>query len=72
MSDPMRESVSSLSTVATLGRGVEAAPALRSGFGLTLLFAMLGAAGGLDAAREKSMERERAKRALDAIKRILL
>ena len=45
MSDPMRESVSSLSTVATLGRGVEAAPALRSGFGLTLLFAMLGAAG---------------------------
>jgi putative ABC transport system ATP-binding protein len=37
--------VSDLSTVATLGRGVEAAPALRSGFGTTLLLAMVGAAG---------------------------
>ena len=33
------------SAVETIGRGVRAAPALRTGLGLTLLLAMVGAAG---------------------------
>jgi putative ABC transport system ATP-binding protein len=39
------EPISRFSTVETIGRGVEAAPVLRSGFGLTLGLAMVGAAG---------------------------
>jgi putative ABC transport system ATP-binding protein len=39
------EPVSRWSTVQTIGRGVEAAPALRHGFGLTLALAMGGAGG---------------------------
>ena len=45
MTTPSTSAVGDLSTVATLGRGVQAAPALRSGFGVTLLLAMAGAAG---------------------------
>ena len=41
----MTEPISRFSTVETIGRGVEAAPVLRSGFGLTLGLAMVGAAG---------------------------
>jgi len=41
----MNEPVSRWSTVQTIGRGVEAAPALRHGFGVTLALAMVGAAG---------------------------
>jgi ATP-binding cassette subfamily B protein len=39
------EPISRWSTVETIGRGVQEAPVLRSGFGLTLGLAMLGAAG---------------------------
>ena len=41
----MTEPISRFSAVETIGRGVEAAPVLRSGFGLTLGLAMVGAAG---------------------------
>ena len=41
----MTEPISRWTTVETLGRGVRAAPALRTGFGLTLALAMVGAAG---------------------------
>ncbi len=41
----MTEPISRWSTVETIGRGVQEAPVLRSGFGLTLGLAMLGAAG---------------------------
>jgi len=39
------EPISRWTTVETIGRGVKAAPALRTGFGLTLAFAMVGASG---------------------------
>jgi ATP-binding cassette subfamily B protein len=39
------EPISRWSAVHTIGRGVEEAPALRHGFGATLAFAMVGAAG---------------------------
>jgi ATP-binding cassette, subfamily B, bacterial len=41
----MSEPLSRWSTVETIGRGVRAAPALRTGVGLTLALAMVGAAG---------------------------
>ena len=41
----MSEPISRWTTVETIGRGVRAAPALRTGFGLTLTLAMIGAAG---------------------------
>ena len=41
----MTEPISRWSTVETIGRGVQEAPVLRSGFGVTLGLAMLGAAG---------------------------
>ncbi|MBI4885184.1 MAG: hypothetical protein HY826_14135, partial [Actinobacteria bacterium] len=41
----MSEPISRWSTVETIGRGVRAAPALRTGFGLTLGLAMVGAGG---------------------------
>ena len=41
----MTEPISRWSAVETIGRGVRAAPALRAGFGLTLLLAMVGAGG---------------------------
>lgn len=41
----MTEPISRWTTVETIGRSVRAAPALRSGFGLTLALAMMGAAG---------------------------
>jgi ATP-binding cassette subfamily B protein len=41
----MTEPMSRWSTVQTIGKGVEAAPALRRGFGATFGFAVLGAAG---------------------------
>ncbi len=41
----MSEPMSRWSAVETIGRGVRAAPALRTGFGLTLTLAMFGAAG---------------------------
>ena len=41
----MTEPLSRWSTVETIGRGVQEAPVLRSGFGITLGLAMLGAAG---------------------------
>lgn len=41
----MTEPISRWSTVETIGRGVRAAPALRTGFGLTLALAMVGAGG---------------------------
>ncbi len=41
----MTEPISRWSTVQTIGRGVEEAPALRHGFGVTLALAMVGAAG---------------------------
>ena len=39
------EPLGRFSAVETIGKGVRAAPALRTGFGLTLLLAMVGAAG---------------------------
>lgn len=41
----MTEPISRWSAVQTIGRGVEAAPALRMGFGVTFAFAMVGALG---------------------------
>ena len=41
----MSEPISRWTAVETIGRGVRAAPALRTGFGLTLLLAMVGASG---------------------------
>ena len=41
----MSEPNSRWTAVETIGRGVKAAPALRTGFGLTLAFAMVGAGG---------------------------
>ncbi len=41
----MSEPISRWTAAETIGRGVKAAPALRTGFGLTLAFAMLGAGG---------------------------
>ena len=41
----MSEPINRWTTVETIGRGVRAAPALRTGFGLTLGLAMIGAAG---------------------------
>ncbi|CAN5666026.1 N/A [soil metagenome] len=41
----MTEPISRWTTVETIGRGVRAAPALRTGFGLTLALAMMGALG---------------------------
>ena len=41
----MTEPISRWTAVETIGRGVRAAPALRTGFGLTLALAMMGAAG---------------------------
>jgi len=41
----MTEPISRWTTVETIGRGVRAAPALRTGFGLTLALAMVGAGG---------------------------
>ena len=41
----MTEPLSRWTAVETLGRGVRAAPALRTGFGLTLALALMGAAG---------------------------
>lgn len=41
----MTEPISRWSAVETIGRGVDEAPVLRSGFGVTLALAMLGAAG---------------------------
>ena len=41
----MSEELTRWSTVETIGRGVRAAPGLRTGFGVTLLLAMVGAAG---------------------------
>ena len=41
----MSEPISRWTAVETIGRGVRAAPALRTGFGLTLSLAMVGAAG---------------------------
>lgn len=41
----MTEPISRWSAVETIGRGVRAAPALRTGFGLTLALAMVGAGG---------------------------
>lgn len=41
----MSEPISRWTAVETIGRGVRAAPALRTGFGLTLAFAMVGAGG---------------------------
>jgi putative ABC transport system ATP-binding protein len=41
----MSEPISRWSAVETLGKGVKAAPALRIGFGVTLMLAMMGAAG---------------------------
>ncbi len=41
----MTEPLSRWSTVETIGRGVRAAPALRTGVGVTLTLAMIGAAG---------------------------
>ncbi len=41
----MSEPISRWTAVETIGRGVRAAPALRTGFGLTLALAMVGAAG---------------------------
>ncbi len=41
----MSEPLSRWSAVETIGRGVRAAPALRTGFGVTLLLAMVGASG---------------------------
>ena len=41
----MTEPISRWSAVETIGRGVRAAPALRTGFGITLALAMMGAAG---------------------------
>ncbi|MDO8361345.1 MAG: ABC transporter ATP-binding protein [Actinomycetota bacterium] len=41
----MSEPISRWSAVETIGRGVRAAPALRTGFGLTLAFALVGAGG---------------------------
>lgn len=41
----MTEPISRWTAVETIGRGVKAAPALRTGFGLTLAFAMVGAGG---------------------------
>ena len=41
----MSEPISRWTAAETIGRGVKAAPALRTGFGLTLAFAMVGAGG---------------------------
>jgi putative ABC transport system ATP-binding protein len=41
----MTEPISRWTAAETIGRGVRAAPALRTGFGLTLAFAMVGAGG---------------------------
>ena len=41
----MTEPLSRWTAVETLGRGVRAAPALRTGFGLTLTLALMGAGG---------------------------
>ena len=41
----MSEPINRWTTVETIGRGVRAAPALRTGFGLTLGLAMIGSAG---------------------------
>ena len=41
------EPLSRWTAVATIGRGVREAPALRSGFGVTLTLAMMGALGRL-------------------------
>ena len=41
----MTEPIGRFSAVHTIGRGVQEAPALRIGFGVTLLLAMIGAAG---------------------------
>ncbi len=41
----MSEPVGRYSAVETIGRGVRAAPALRTGFGVTLAFALMGASG---------------------------
>jgi len=41
----MTEPISRWTAVETLGRGVRAAPALRTGFGLTLALALMGASG---------------------------
>ncbi len=41
----MTEPISRWTAVETIGRGVKAAPALRTGFGLTLALAMVGAGG---------------------------
>ena len=46
------EPLGRFSAVETLGKGVRAAPALRTGFGLTLLLAMFGAAGRIVAIPE--------------------
>lgn len=45
MSRAMPGEVGGWGAVETIGRGVEAAPALRTGFGVTLLLAMVGAGG---------------------------
>lgn len=45
MSRQIGSEVSGWGAVETIGRGVEAAPALRIGFGVTLLLAMVGAGG---------------------------
>lgn len=47
MSAPAEGRVSSLGAAQTIGRGVQAVPALRRGFGLTLALAAVGAAGRL-------------------------
>ena len=41
----MTEPISRWTTAETIGRGVRAAPALRTGFGLTLALALVGAGG---------------------------
>ena len=47
MSDEMPSRLNAMSALQTLGRGVDAAPALRRGFGVTLLLAVIGSAGRL-------------------------
>lgn len=42
----MSEPTSRWSAVETIGRGVRAAPAIRTGFGITLGLALVGAGGG--------------------------